>query len=163
VSTFTRSPSEESTSLLHVKRTSLLIGGRWRPAALGATFRVDDPATGAVIAELADAAPQHAEDAVAAAAAVAANWAAAPPRERSEILRRTWQLMVDRADDLSALITLGNGKAEADARSEVSYAWSTPRPSTWQRAGDISESAECAKAPCGRRRNNDETERGKTL
>jgi succinate-semialdehyde dehydrogenase / glutarate-semialdehyde dehydrogenase len=84
VTTFTTSPSEESTSLVHVERTGLLIGGRWRPAASGATFPVDDPATGAVIAEVADA-----EDAVAAAAAVAASWAA-PPRERSEILRRTW-------------------------------------------------------------------------
>jgi succinate-semialdehyde dehydrogenase/glutarate-semialdehyde dehydrogenase len=122
VSTFTTSPSEESTSLVHVERTGLLIGGRWGPAASAAAFPVDDPATGAVIAEVADAAPQDAEDAVDAAAAVAASWAAAPPRERSEILRRTWQLMVDRADDLSALITLENGKAESDARSEVSYA-----------------------------------------
>ena len=107
---------------MRVQRSGLLIGGRWRPAGSGATFPVDDPATGAVIAEVADAAPTDAEDAVAAAAAVAARWAATPPRERSEILRRAWQLMVDRADDISALITWENGKAEADARSEVSYA-----------------------------------------
>jgi succinate-semialdehyde dehydrogenase / glutarate-semialdehyde dehydrogenase len=106
MSTFTRSPSEESTSLPHIEHTGLLIGGRGRPAASGATFPVDDPATSAVIAEVANAAPQHAEDAVAAAPAVAANWAGAPPREPSEILRSTWQLMVDRADDLTALITL---------------------------------------------------------
>ena len=92
MTTFTTSPSEESTSLVHVERTGLLIGGRWRPAASGATFPVDDPATGAVIAGVADAdaAAQDAEDAVDAAAAVAASWTAAPPWERSEILRRTW-------------------------------------------------------------------------
>jgi hypothetical protein len=146
VRTFTRSPSEESTSLLHVKRTGLLIGGRWRPAASGATFRVYNPATGAVIAEVADAAPQHTEDAVAAAPAVAANWAAAPPREPSEILRRTWQL-TDRADDLSALITLETARPRPtrDRRSATPGVHRNHLP-----GGELvtsSELAECAKKP----------------
>ena len=53
MSTVTTSPSE-STSPVRVQRSGLLIGGRWRPAGSGATFPVDDPATGAVIAEVAE-------------------------------------------------------------------------------------------------------------
>lgn len=103
-------------------RTGLLVGGTWRPASSGATFAVDDPATGDVIASVADATPDDALAAVEAAAAAAPGWAATSPRHRSEVLRRAWQLMVERTDDLALLISAENGKALADARAEVGYA-----------------------------------------
>ncbi|GAA2720152.1 NAD-dependent succinate-semialdehyde dehydrogenase [Cellulomonas aerilata] len=102
--------------------TGLLVGGAWRPAASGATFDVQDPATGAVVASVTDAGPDDALDAVEAAVAAAAGWAATPPRQRAEVLRRAWQLMTDRAEELALLISTENGKALPDARSEVAYA-----------------------------------------
>lgn len=89
--------------------------------ALG-TFVVDDPATGAVLAELPDAGPDEAAAAVDAAAAALPGWAATSPRERAEVLRRTYDAMVAATDELTALIAAENGKSQADARAEVAYA-----------------------------------------
>ena len=107
---------------LTTERTGLLVGGRWRPAASGATFTVEDPATGDVVASVTDAGPDDALDAVEAAVAAADGWASTAPRERAEILRRAWQLMTDRTEELALLISTENGKALPDARSEVAYA-----------------------------------------
>ncbi|MEV5000431.1 NAD-dependent succinate-semialdehyde dehydrogenase [Nocardioides sp. LML1-1-1.1] len=86
------------------------------------SFVVDDPATGAVLAELPDAGPAEATTAVDAAAAALPGWAATSPRERAEVLRRTYDAMVAAADELTALIAAENGKSQADARAEVAYA-----------------------------------------
>ncbi|MGH9048538.1 MAG: NAD-dependent succinate-semialdehyde dehydrogenase [Acidimicrobiia bacterium] len=102
--------------------TQLLIGGEWRPAASGATFPVEDPATGDTIAEVADARAEDALAALAAATAAREEWAAHPPRERGEILRRTYEVLTERADDLALLMTLEMGKPVADSRAEISYA-----------------------------------------
>lgn len=104
------------------ERTGILVGGRWRPAASGATLDVDDPATGEVVATVADASPDDALAAVEAAADALPGWAATSPRERSEVLRRTFELMTARAEELALLIATENGKALADARAEVAYA-----------------------------------------
>jgi succinate-semialdehyde dehydrogenase/glutarate-semialdehyde dehydrogenase len=100
--------------------TELFIGGKWVPAA--ARFDVLDPATGDVIASVADGEVSDAIAAVEAAAAAGPDWAATAPRQRSEILRRAFELMTDRADDLAKLISLENGKALVDAKGEVTYA-----------------------------------------
>ncbi|MGH3730829.1 MAG: NAD-dependent succinate-semialdehyde dehydrogenase [Micromonosporaceae bacterium] len=100
----------------------LFIGGKWRPASEGRTLKVQDPATGAVLCEVADASPADGMEALAAADAAQPGWAAYPPRERGEILRRTYQLLVDRADDLALLMTLEMGKPLAEARGEILYA-----------------------------------------
>lgn len=99
----------------------LFIGGRWMPAA-GGTMDVVNPATEAVIAEVADAVVADAERALDAAAGAQAGWAAAPARMRSEILYRTYQLMVERIDLLAEVMTLEMGKPLAEARGEVAYA-----------------------------------------
>jgi succinate-semialdehyde dehydrogenase / glutarate-semialdehyde dehydrogenase len=101
--------------------TKLLIGGEWGAGSAG-LIPVIDPATEEAIAEVADASPQDALDAVAAAHAALPGWAATPPRERSERLRRAYQLMVDRAEALARLMVAENGKALRDARGEISYA-----------------------------------------
>jgi len=98
----------------------LHIGGRGRGAA--STFEVHDPATGEVIAEVADAGLEEATAAVDAAAGALAGWSAATPRERAEVLRRAFELVVADTDRLAALICAENGKSQQDARAEVAYA-----------------------------------------
>src|ERR1017187_4789796 len=101
--------------------TGMLVGGQWRAGSAG-VIPVIDPATEEPIAEVASASPQDALEAVAAAAAAQPKWAATPPRERGECLRRAYQLMTDRVDALARLMVMENGKALRDARGEVSYA-----------------------------------------
>lgn len=98
------------------------VGGVWRPSSDGSTFEVHDPATTDVIATVADATVEDGLAAVAAAADAADAWAATPPRERGEALRRSFELMHDRRDELADLIVLENGKSRADALGEVDYA-----------------------------------------
>jgi succinate-semialdehyde dehydrogenase / glutarate-semialdehyde dehydrogenase len=102
--------------------TDLFLGGKWVPASSGGRFDVYDPSTGDVIASVADGTVEDAIAAVDAADAAAADWAATAPRQRAEILRRTFDLMTDRADELAKLISLENGKALTDAAGEVAYA-----------------------------------------
>ena len=102
--------------------TELLIGGRWRPASDGARISVLNPATGAELASVASGAVEDGLAAVAAAHDAGPAWAATAPRARAEILRRAFELMTARAEDLATLIVLENGKALADARGEVAYA-----------------------------------------
>lgn len=92
------------------------------PTTSAATFRVVDPATEAVIAELADAGLVHATAAVDKAAAALTSWRCVPARDCSDILRRTFDLMLRDRDDLAALISAENGKSSQDARAEVVYA-----------------------------------------
>jgi succinate-semialdehyde dehydrogenase / glutarate-semialdehyde dehydrogenase len=87
-----------------------------------ATFTVVNPATLEVIDEVADGTPEDAVAAVAAAAAAFPAWSRTTPRARAEILRRSYDLLVERTDELVALICAENGKSQADARAEVAYA-----------------------------------------
>jgi succinate-semialdehyde dehydrogenase/glutarate-semialdehyde dehydrogenase len=100
----------------------LCIAGKAVPASDGGRFDVFDPATGEVLASVADGTVEDALSAVDAADRAAAGWAATAPRERSEILSRAFGLMRERSDELAHLISLENGKALADARGEVAYA-----------------------------------------
>jgi succinate-semialdehyde dehydrogenase/glutarate-semialdehyde dehydrogenase len=100
----------------------LLIGGQWREASGGATLAVEDPATGHTLCEVADATADDARAALDAACAVQAEWAAHPPRERGEILRRAFEEMTERADELALLMTLEMGKSLAESKAEIAYA-----------------------------------------
>ena len=102
--------------------TGLLIGGEWRPAASGATTEVEDPATGEVLAEVADAGPEDGMAALAAAHEAQAGFAAMAPRERGEILRRAYEAMMANVDDLALVMTLEMGKPLAESKGEVAYA-----------------------------------------
>jgi succinate-semialdehyde dehydrogenase/glutarate-semialdehyde dehydrogenase len=101
--------------------TGLLIGGQWSAGRAG-TLPVINPATEEPVAEVADASPEDALDAVAAAAAALPGWAARPPRERAECLRRAYELMIARSEQLARLMVVENGKALRDARGEIIYA-----------------------------------------
>src|SRR6476661_6379560 len=102
--------------------TQLFIGGEWRDASSGATLDVEDPSTGEPIASVADATPDDAKAALDACCAVREEWAAHPPRERGEILRRAWAKMTERADELAVLMTLEMGKPVAESKAEITYA-----------------------------------------
>ena len=108
--------------LIAAIRTDLLIDGEWTPAASGKTFQVLNPATGEAIATVADGGPEDAERAIAAAGRAQKAWARTAPRERSEILRRAFELVMERQDDLALVMTTEMGKPLAEARGEVAYA-----------------------------------------
>lgn len=101
--------------------TGLLIGDTWRDSSAGETFTVENPATGATIATLASATSEDALAALDAACAVQAKWARTSSRERSEILRRAFDLINERAEEFATLMTLEMGKPVAEARGEVTY------------------------------------------
>jgi len=100
--------------------TGLFIGGEW--TTNGRTIPVTDPATEDTLVEIADGTPEDALAAVAAAHEALPAWAATPPRERAECLRRAWALMIERSEAIARLMVLENGKALRDARGEVIYA-----------------------------------------
>ncbi|MBB3035832.1 NAD-dependent succinate-semialdehyde dehydrogenase [Hoyosella altamirensis] len=100
--------------------TGLFVGGQWRETER--TFAVTDPSTGETLCEVADANPDEAMAALDAAAKAQAGWAATPARERSEILSRAYQLLIDEKERLALIMTLEMGKPLAEARGEIGYA-----------------------------------------
>ncbi len=129
--------------------TDLLIGGKAVAASDGGRFAVIDPATGEAITTVADGTVDDAIAAVEAADAAAAGWAATAPRERAEVLRRAFELMTARADELAHLISLENGKALPDARGETTYAAEFFR---WYAEEAVRASGELTMAPSGANR-----------
>ncbi len=127
----------------------LYINGQRRAASGGQTIDVINPSTEAVIATVPDATLQDAAAAVEAAAKAAPAWRATPPRQRSEILRRCFELMRDRAETLALLISLENGKALRDARGEVAYAAEFFR---WNAEEAVRITGEFGTAPSGTNR-----------
>ncbi|MBV2366971.1 NAD-dependent succinate-semialdehyde dehydrogenase [Streptomonospora nanhaiensis] len=114
--------AERETQVVERVAKQLFIGGSWRDAAGGATFKVEDPSTGAVLCEVADASVEDAFAALDAAAAAQPAWAAWAPRDRGEVLRRAYELLMERQDDLALLMTLEMGKPLAEAKGEIAYA-----------------------------------------
>ncbi len=102
--------------------TGLLIGGSRRAATGGGALDVEDPSTGEVIASVADASADDGRAALDAAVAAQTDWAATPPRDRGEVLRRAFELITERIDDLALLMTLEMGKTVAESRAEITYA-----------------------------------------
>jgi succinate-semialdehyde dehydrogenase/glutarate-semialdehyde dehydrogenase len=109
-------------AVLDQVRKDLYIGGQWRKASGGKTLSVEDPSTGMALAEVADATPEDALAALSAAADAQAAWAASAPRDRGEILRRAYELLLARADELALVMTLEMGKALAESKAEINYA-----------------------------------------
>lgn len=109
----------ESALLEKVPR-GLFIGGEWVAGSAG-TFPVIDPSTGNTLVEIADASPEDGIRALDAAVAAQEEWAATAPRRRSDILRRAFDLLTERADEFALLMTLEMGKPLAEARGEVTY------------------------------------------
>jgi succinate-semialdehyde dehydrogenase/glutarate-semialdehyde dehydrogenase len=102
--------------------TDLWIGGAWKKSSDNARFDVIDPATENVITSVASASVADAMAALDAAQNAFAGWAGAKPRDRAEVLRKAYEVIMGEAERLARLITLENGKALADSRGEVAYA-----------------------------------------
>ncbi len=116
--TATTAPAEKR--VLDDTPKQLYIGGEWRDGAEG-RLGVEDPATGETLCEIADASAQDARAALDAAVAAAPDWCAHPPRERGEILRRAFETISERAEELALLMTLEMGKPLAESRAEIAY------------------------------------------
>jgi succinate-semialdehyde dehydrogenase/glutarate-semialdehyde dehydrogenase len=99
----------------------LLIGGKWTDGS-GEPMSVEDPATGETLCEIANATPDDAMKALAAATEAQHSFKAVAPRERSNILRRAFQMMIDRQEDLALLMTLEMGKSLTESKAEIVYA-----------------------------------------
>ncbi|THJ67870.1 NAD-dependent succinate-semialdehyde dehydrogenase [Arthrobacter echini] len=140
---------DQENALLEKVPTGLLIGGQWRQSSSGATFDVQDPATGSTLLTIADATPEDGMAALDAAVEAQAAWAATAPRERGEILRRAFDLVTARADEFALLMTLEMGKPLAEARGEVTYGAEFLR---WFSEEAVRASGRYSLAPDGRSR-----------
>lgn len=107
--------------LLDKVQAEIGIGGTWGPSGSGATFAVEDPATGDIIKSVADATVKDAVRALDAAVAAQQEWAETPSRLRSDILRRAFDLLMERKEEFALLISLEMGKPISEARGEVVY------------------------------------------
>ncbi len=98
------------------------VGGRWCDADDGRTFAVDDPATGAVLTEVAACGASETERAIVAAEAAQGAWAGLVARDRGRVLRRWADLLLANTDTLATILCSENGKPLAEGRGEVAYA-----------------------------------------
>ncbi len=109
-------------SILDAVKTQLFIGGEWRDAGEGSTLEVEDPSTGETLVAVADATVDDAKAALTAAHETFGSWRDVAPRERGDILRRAYDTIIERADDLALLMTLEMGKPVAESKAEITYA-----------------------------------------
>jgi succinate-semialdehyde dehydrogenase/glutarate-semialdehyde dehydrogenase len=109
-------------AIVDAVKPQLFIGGEWRDGGEGGTIAVEDPSTGETLAEVADATVEDAKAALGAAHETFAEWRDHPPRERGDILRRAFDVITERADDLALLMTLEMGKPLAESKAEIAYA-----------------------------------------
>jgi len=100
----------------------LFIAGAWREATGGGTLDVIDPSTGERIAAVADATPEDAMDALAAAHETFREWKESAPRDRADILHAAYDLVTEHSDELALLMTLEMGKILAESSAEIAYA-----------------------------------------
>jgi len=110
----------EEQRILDEVPKQLYIAGQWRDGAKG-TITVEDPATGEPLCEVADASADDARAALDAAVEAGPAWAAHPPRERGEILRRAFEAIIARTDELALLMTLEMGKPIKESKAEIAY------------------------------------------
>ncbi len=129
--------------------TDLYIGGRWRKASSGERIPVLDPANGEVFAEVASAGVDDGSSAVASAADALPAWSRTSPRERGEVLRRAFEIMTQRQQQIAELIVRENGKAMSDAVAETRYAAEFFR---WYAEEAVRAIGEVSRAPGGANR-----------
>src|ERR1700741_5038185 len=114
--------TDRESAVVEAAPNQLYIGGEWRDAGGGETLAGEGPSPGEPLVEVADATADDAVAALDAAVAAQAEWATHPPRERGEILRRAFEAMNERADELALLMTPERGKPLAESTAEIAYA-----------------------------------------
>ncbi|MCI5110451.1 MAG: NAD-dependent succinate-semialdehyde dehydrogenase [Marivita sp.] len=100
--------------------TRAYVNGAWIDGDDG-TFPVDNPARGDTIAEVADLSRAQVADAIAAAEKAQKEWAKWTGKERSAVLRKWFDLMMENQDDLATILTAEQGKPLAEAKGEIAY------------------------------------------
>jgi len=113
--------AEQEKAVVEAAPREQFVAGEWRDGK-GETVAVEDPSTGETITEIRGASPEDARAALDAACGAQEEWAATPARERGEILRRSFEKVIERKADLALLMTLEMGKPLAESESEVAYA-----------------------------------------
>ena len=112
--------TEQERAAIEAVPKGILLGGH--ETELDSTLKVEDPSTGSILAEISAAGPTEARAAMDIAVETQSSWAATTPRERGEILRKAWELMIERRDELALVMTLEMGKTLAESATEVTYA-----------------------------------------
>lgn len=135
-----------SDPLIQSVPTGLFIGGEWRDGSTGERFDVCDPATEEIIASVASATADDATAAVDAAHAAGADWAARPPIERADILRKSYDLMIERKKEYATIISREEGKTLSEGIGEVNYAAGFMR---WFAEEAVRYSGRFGRAPAG--------------
>ncbi len=102
--------------------TQAYIGGEWVDAKDGATFQVNNPARGDIIASVPDLSVADATTAIEAAAVAQKEYATWSGKERAAVVRKMYDLMIENIDDLATIITAEMGKPLAEAKGEIAYA-----------------------------------------
>src|SRR5690606_12799984 len=105
----------------HLLQHQLFINGQWRDADDGRTIAVTNPADGELLAHVANAGKEETAKAIAAAAAAFPLWQAKTAKERSQVLRTWFNLVMENQEDLARLLTLEQGKPLTEARAEIAY------------------------------------------
>ncbi|CAH2291958.1 succinate-semialdehyde dehydrogenase, mitochondrial [Pelobates cultripes] len=103
-------------------RSAAYIGGSWLRSSDSASFPVLDPATGAELVQVSDCGPRECREALKAASEAFLTWREVPAKERSILLRKWYELMIQNKDDLARIITAENGKPMKEALGEIMYA-----------------------------------------
>lgn len=114
--------STTEASVVEQVKKELFIGGAWRPATGGGTVDVLDPSNGEVLAQIADATPEDAMEALAAAHETFKEWKDSAPRDRANLLHDAYGIVMERIDDLALLMTLEMGKTITESKGEITYA-----------------------------------------
>ncbi len=112
---------QDEARVLDLVPKGIYVNGEWRDSSDKSVIDVIDPATGKVLAQVANATPQDGQDALTAAHNAQADWAKTSPRSRAEILRNAFDKVTEMADEFAILMALGMGKPVAEARGEVAY------------------------------------------
>ncbi len=102
-------------------RQAALVGGEWIEAHPSNAIKVDNPATGEIIGLVPNLGAAETKKAIAAAEAAQKEWAARTAKERSGILRRWFELMMENQDDLGRILTAEQGKPLPEAKGEIAY------------------------------------------
>ncbi|MFM6980931.1 MAG: NAD-dependent succinate-semialdehyde dehydrogenase [Micrococcales bacterium] len=113
--------AKDEAKILASIPTGLFIGGKWVKGHAERAIRVEDPATNQILIEIENANEADARLAMSAAVDAQDGWANSSPRDRAELLRRTFELVRERHEEFATLISLEMGKPLAEARGEVTY------------------------------------------
>jgi succinate-semialdehyde dehydrogenase/glutarate-semialdehyde dehydrogenase len=97
------------------------IDGEWRSAAGGATFPVHNPSKGTLIGEVPNMGAAETKSAIETAAKALPAWRGKTAKERSQILRRWYELILEHSEDLAVIMTTEQGKPLAESQTEIRY------------------------------------------